>query len=283
MSTDLERRYDAAFPDVERTRATEIALDYAADTIAEAQRSRRNAWFAVAALIIVCGAQAAAIAVMLPLKDVVPYTILVDRQSGYMETVRGVELGALKDDAAVVNAALAQYVMQRETFDPADFNERYKRVALWSADGARTEYVGLYRAGAPGNVLAQMRPGTIVTVRVKNIEVLDASTARVRFDLTRRDPGAAPETTDWQALASFRFSGAPLRMEDRLINPLGFQVTAYRKDAEYQRAPEIAAPVAPPPPAPGAIKGLTAPAPSPTLPEQGAPEPAPRAAAGPTP
>lgn len=281
MSTDLERRYDAAFPDVERSRATEIALDYAADTIAEAQRSRRNAWIAVAALIIVCGAQAAAIAIMLPLKDVVPYTILVDRQTGYLETVRGVEVGELKDDAAIVNAAIAQYVLQRETFDPADFEERYKRVALWSTGQARNDYVNLYRAGAPGNLLSQMRPGATMTVRVKNIELLDATSARVRFDLARRDPGAAPELTDWQALVTFQFSGAPMRMEDRLINPLGFQVTSYRKDAEFQRAPETAppqdalratsvAPTAPPATAPATI-------------EAPPPAPAPRPEAGPTP
>jgi type IV secretion system protein VirB8 len=38
--------------------------------------------------------------------------------------------------------------------------------------------------------------------------------------------------SDWQAVVSFRFTGQPMRMEDRLLNPLGFQVTAYRRDAE---------------------------------------------------
>ncbi len=279
MSMELDRRYGGALPDVERAHAADLAeaLDFAEETVREAQRSRRNAWIAVAALIVICGAQAAAIALMLPLKDVVPYTIIVDRQTGYMETARGVELGPLKDDAAVVNAALAQYVLQRETFDPADFAERYKRVALWSADAARADYIAAYRAGAPGNVLSQMRPGTIVTARVKNIELIDAGSARVRFDLTRRDPGAAPETTDWQAIATFRFSGAPLRMEDRLINPLGFQVTGYRRDAEFQRAPET-------PAAPDAATPTATAAPTPEAPPPPAPAPAPAPAEiGPTP
>lgn len=236
-SMELDRRYvDAAPVDTAVVRAQAVAaLDFAEETVREAQTSRRHAWVVTAFLILICSAQAAAIAIMLPLKDVVPYTILVDKQTGYMETVRGVETGALKDDQAVVSSFLAQYVLQRETFDPADFEQRYRRVALWSTDQARTDYTDSYKSG-PASVLSTMRPGSTVTVRVKNIDVLTSTTARVRFDLTRRDPGLAPETRDWQAFVSFRFTGAPMRMEDRLINPLGFQVTSYRRDAEFVTA-----------------------------------------------
>jgi type IV secretion system protein VirB8 len=261
MTTDIDRRYPG-LPDYERASPTPLqpiaeALDFAEETVREAQRGRRWAWTITTILILICAAQAGAIALMLPLKDVVPYTIVVDRQTGYMETVRGLELGPLKDDAAVVHSALAQYVLQRETFDPADFEERYKRVALWSTGAAQQDYIASYAPGAPGSVLSDVRPGTIIAARVKNIEVLDQQTARVRFDLTRRDPGAAPVTADWQSLISFRFTGSPLRMEDRLINPLGFQVTSYRRDAEYA-APAVAE--APPPVAPAADdtnQGLT--------------------------
>lgn len=235
-SMELDRYVDSGATDVSVVRAQAVAaLDFAEETVREAQTSRRHAWVVTAMLIVICAAQAAAIAIMLPLKDVVPYTILVDRQTGYMETVRAVNTGALKDDEAVVSSFLAQYVLQRETFDPADFEARYKRVALWSADQARTDYIDSYRGG-PQSVLAGMRPGSTIAVRVKSIEVLSNTTARVRFDLTRSDPGMVPETRDYQTLATFRFTGAPMRMEDRLINPLGFQVTAYRRDAEFVTA-----------------------------------------------
>ncbi len=282
MSTDIDRRY-AGLPPTDAYRGghaveTTAALDFAEETVREAQGSRRRAWIVTVILIVICGAQAAAIAIMLPLKEVVPYTILVDKQTGYMETVRGIETGALQDDQAVVSSFLAQYVLQRETFDPADFDERYRRVALWSADDARNAYVQSYRAGGPDSILSGMRPGTLITTTVKHIEILTANTARVRFDLTRRDPGADPATADWQALISFRFTGAPMRMEDRLINPLGFQVTGYRRDGEW------AAPAAPALPPVADLKG-TAPdvaaAPSLTIPPPAsAPE---RTEIGPTP
>ena len=298
MSTDLDRRYTGLPPadDYRGGRSIEaaVALDFADEAVREAQTSRRHAWIVTALLIIICGAQAAAIAVMLPLKEVVPYTILVDRQTGYVETTRGVELGTLKDDHAVVESFLAQYVLQRETFDPADFDARYARVALWSADQARADYLASYKPGARESILSGVRPGTVIGATVKNIEVLTANTARVRYTLSRRDPGAAPVNADWQALITFRFTGAPMKMEDRLINPLGFQVTAYRRDGEWgtPAAPLPPAPLAAPTtaptiiatPAPAATQPRPQPRPIPTPPPRpaAAPHTAPHTAIGPT-
>jgi type IV secretion system protein VirB8 len=209
-----------------------VDLELAEDRARNAETGRRRAWVFAWILILVCAAQAAAIALMLPLKDVVPYTIMVDRQTGYVEVMRGIETGALKEDEALVHSMLAQYVLERETFDPADFKSRYERVALWSTDAARSDFIALYRPGAAGSVLDEMRAGVIVTATVKQIVLVDRTHAGVRFSLTRHEPGSEPVSSEWSALIGYRFTGAPMRMADRLINPLGFQVTSYRRDAE---------------------------------------------------
>lgn len=235
------------------------ALDFAEETVIEAQKSRRFAWIVASLLIVVCGAQAAAIAIMMPLKDLVPYTLVVDRQTGYMETARALQPGPLQDDEAVVTALVAQYVLQRETFDPADFKARYERVALWSGGAARADYVNALSRGA---LPEDLRPGSIVTTRIKSIEIIDGAGARVRFDATRRDPGAAPVTTEWQAHLGFRFTGAPMRMEDRIVNPLGFQVMSYRRDPEFVASA--------PPPAPVSAPAVSQPSAAPAPRRQGA-------------
>jgi type IV secretion system protein VirB8 len=127
---------------------------------------------------------------------------------------------------------LAQYVLARETFDPADFRERYERVALWSLGPARDQYVAQYQSGSADSILGDLRPGTTVKVVVKNIELLTDGTARVRFEAQRRDANAEPVSADWQTVVSFQFTGQPMKTEDRLLNPLGFQVTGYRRDSE---------------------------------------------------
>ncbi len=215
---------------------------WAMEALIQARNGRRAAWIVVCLLIVVVGAQAAAIAIMLPLKQVVPYTVTVDRQTGYVETARGVRLGDLKDDEAVVQSMLAQYVLARETFDPADFADRYQRVVLWSLDAARAAYVDAYKSDRSDSLLATMRPGTTIRTTVKAIDLLTPETARVRFETRRQDANSEPVRTDLQAVITFRFTGQPMRMEDRLMNPLGFQVTAYRRDAEAAPLVETPAP-----------------------------------------
>jgi type IV secretion system protein VirB8 len=229
----LERRRTQ----LDRYRRSEEVDDWVERALIQERRGRKAAWMIACLLIFVCCVQAAAIAIMLPLKEVVPYTVLVDKQTGYVETARGVQLGALAEDQAVVESMLAQYVLARETFDPADFKERYERVALWSLGPARDQYVGQYQSGSADSILNDVRPGTTVKVAVKNIELLTDGTARVRFETQRRDVNARPVTTDWQTVVSYRFTGAPMKNEDRLLNPLGFQVTGYRRDSEMIAAP----------------------------------------------
>jgi type IV secretion system protein VirB8 len=223
----LDRRYT----EVDRYRREEQE-DWVERALIQERRGRKAAWMIACLLIFVCCVQAAAIAIMLPLKEVVPYTVLVDKQTGYVETARGVQLGNLAEDQAIVESMLAQYVLARETFDPADFKERYERVALWSLGPARDQYVGQYQAGSADSILGDVRPGTTVKVAVKNIELLTDETARVRFETQRRDANAQPVSMDWQTIVSFRFTGQPMKTGDRLLNPLGFQVTGYRRDSE---------------------------------------------------
>jgi type IV secretion system protein VirB8 len=33
-------------------------------------------------------------------------------------------------------------------------------------------------------------------------------------------------------MIAYRWSGEPMKLEDRFVNPLGFQVTSYRRDPE---------------------------------------------------
>ena len=47
----------------------------------------------------------------------------------------------------------------------------------------------------------------------------------------------ARDWESWVAILSFRYTDAPMSVSDRLTNPLGFQVTRYRKDPEAR--PEL--------------------------------------------
>jgi type IV secretion system protein VirB8 len=209
------------------------AASWAADIHGALRASRRAAWIVAGAAGLVAVLEALALAALSPLKTVVPYTILVDRQTGYVQTVEGLKPGALSQDAAVTQSFLVQYVIARETFDAADLRENYRKVMLWSAQGAREAYRQDMLKTNPTSPLVVNTPTTIVQTVIKSVSLLTPTTALVRFETTRRDGGAGPaDVRNYVAVLAFRYTGAPMRMEDRFINPLGFQVVSYRRDAE---------------------------------------------------
>jgi len=228
------------------------AASWSADINGSLRASRRIAWIIAAAAAVIAVLEALALAALAPLKTVVPYTITVDRQTGYVETASSLKPGALTQDQAVTQSFLVQYVMARETFDASDLPQQYHKVMLWSAGEARDQYARLMQRSTPESPLNLYSPQSMVATTIKSVSMLSPTTALVRFDTTRTDPGSTTASRQsWAAVLAFRYSNAPLSMADRFVNPLGFQVTRYRRDAE------TIAPSAIPVAAPGSIGAST--------------------------
>lgn len=217
------------------------AADWSHDRTVAMERSARTAWIVAGIAALVALAEAIALIVLTPLKTVVPYTLLVDRQTGYVEALQPLERSTISPDRALVRSFLVQYVIARESFDIDQLQGSYRKVALWSADDARRRYIAESQASNPLSPLSSLPRRALVNVQVRSVSSLSADSALVRFTTIRSDPGAQAEAPQhWAALVKFRFSGAEMTAEDRLTNPLGFQVTRYRRDAET--LPERAAP-----------------------------------------
>lgn len=249
----------------------ERAESWAVSSQESSARSRRIAWIVAGTAAGIAMLEAVALAMLMPLKTVQPITLLVDRQTGFVQALDPVHPRRIAADEALTQSFLAQYVSAREGFDRATVSADYRRVALWSAGRAQSGYLAEMPAANPASPLRRYPPGTIVTVRVKSVSKLSESTALVRFDTLRQDlNGYVDSGQPWISVIRYRYVDAPMQLQDRLINPLGFQVIGYRRDAE---APRLAATVdpawgAPPPAQPlslgntgaGPVQGNSAPA-----------------------
>jgi type IV secretion system protein VirB8 len=170
---------------------------------------------------------------LIPLKTVQPYVLTVDKQTGAVEAATTVASGRLTQNEAVIQAQLANYVRVRETFDASDLAENYRRVQLMSSPDVRNAYVAQMAATNPTSPLRALSPGDTVAVRIKSVSLTGSGSALVRYDLDRTVAGGrGVSSAPYVSAISFGFSGKPLRAADRFENPLGFQVTRYRRDAE---------------------------------------------------
>ncbi|MFA5990601.1 MAG: VirB8/TrbF family protein [Sphingomonas sp.] len=235
--TDQPRVDSDATP---RTSYYALAESWAADRRDGLRRSRTIAWTVAGIAIGIAALEAVALAALAPLKTVVPYTLLVDRNTGFAQALKGTEIDQIAPDAALTQSLLAQYVVARESFDISSISSQYRKVALWSADTARRRYLALIPPSNPESPLSRLPRTSVVVTTIRSVSPLSANTALVRFETRRIDQGQeAGASTASVAIISYRFARLPWSIEDRLVNPLGFQVTKYRVD---QEAPPAVAP-----------------------------------------
>ena len=214
--------------------------------------SRRIAWWVAGGAALIAVLEAGALILLTPLKTVEPYTLLVDRTTGYVQALKPLDPAKIAPDTALTQSFLVQYVIAREGFDVTTVNANYRKVALFSADRARTSYLSQMQVSNAASPLVALPRGTVIDTRVKSVSPVGKDVALVRFDTVRTDPsGQAQPPQPWIAMIRYRWSGEPMTLADRFVNPLGFQVTAYRRDPEA-----LVANAAPPPAAPAVAPQL---------------------------
>ena len=221
------------------------AESWADDRARDGARAQRIAWIVAAIAGGVALLEAVAIVFMLPLKQIEPYAVLVDKQTGYVQSLNLSENQTIVPDAALVRSMLAQYVIAREGFEINSLKENYRRVALWSAGDARSQYIAATQASNPASPLATLPRQAVISVEIRSLSAIGPDTALVRYATLRTDPGGLPvQQGIWAAVIKYRFSAADMSAASRLTNPLGFQVLRYDRSAELP--PGAGAPLAAP-------------------------------------
>ncbi|WP_168454859.1 virB8 family protein [Sphingopyxis microcysteis] len=212
--------------------------------------SRRTAWWVAGAASVIAVCEALALVFLTPLKTVEPYTLLVDRQTGFVQPLKPLEPQAISRERALTQSFLVQYVIAREGFDINSMQRDYQKVALWSDGAARNSYLSEVQVSSPDSPLVRLPRSSLIDVQVKSVTPMSDDSAMVRFDTQRRDAGGqAGPAQPWVAIVRYGYSGEPMSVADRMINPLGFKVTSYRKSAEAIAAPAPATAVVEPAPA----------------------------------
>ncbi|MDP9573831.1 UNVERIFIED_ORG: type IV secretion system protein VirB8 [Agrobacterium larrymoorei] len=194
----------------------------------------RGVWRTVAVLLA-----AALIAMVgllwatLPLRTFDVVVLEVDRTTGYVEASRPLrEAGNLTQNEAVTRANIVRFLRARETYDPKSLRDNFDLASLYSTGKAADDLANTFSGANPNNPVKLYGADTIVSVAVKSIIFLNEQTAAVRFSTTRTSRGASTETRHWVANVRFRYTSEPMRNDWRFDNPLGFQVTEYRRDQE---------------------------------------------------
>ena len=202
------------------------------DYLEELVRSRRAAWRVAAGAAVLVAAALAALVALVPLKRVEAFVLRVDNATGAVDLVTTLRDGQASYGEVVDRYFLNKYVLARESYDYETLQTAYDTTALMSSGEVQREYAGLFDGPkARDKVLANR---VRIVVKVRSIAPgTTRNTAVVRF-MTRvaHADGTSEAEESLVATIGFRYVGGAMHEQDRLVNPLGFQVTSYRVDPE---------------------------------------------------
>ncbi|MEO0419745.1 MAG: VirB8/TrbF family protein [Pseudomonadota bacterium] len=210
-----------------------IAASWATSVTDDLKRSNRRAWIVAIIAALVALLEALALVFLIPLKTVEPYTLLVDRQTGNVETLAPLDAQVVAPDTALTRSFLVQYVTARESFSSETLQDDYRKVSLWSDQTVAQRYQNRMAASNSQSPLSYLQRGSSIRTEVKSVSAIGDDRSMIRFATSVVDPrGRRQEPQHWVAIVGYTFSSAGMSESDRYINPLGFQVTFYRRDPE---------------------------------------------------
>jgi len=221
-----------AMRSAELERYLEEARGLERDYLDELVRSKRAAWRVTTALAALLALSLVALVATLPLKRVEGFVLRVDNATGAVDVVTTLKDRQVTYGEVVDRYFVNKYVLNRESYDYETVQTAYDTTLLLSGAEVQREYATLFEGEKARDKVLSNRAR--IVVKVRSITPGSSShTALVRFTTTlARENGQSDAEQSFVATIGYRYLGAPMHEEDRLVNPLGFLVTSYRVDPE---------------------------------------------------
>ncbi|WP_133406845.1 virB8 family protein [Parashewanella tropica] len=218
------------------------ARSWDAETSVAIKKSEQRAWRCCALLTLIAIMQGVGLLCLLPLKTIEPFVIRVDNNTGLVDVVSTLaSQGQIKLKAQEVMDKywLTQYLEHRESYQWDTRTYDRNLIGIMSSEPVQQEYaaatdpktnsqapIKLYQQSAQVRVNIQ----AISFIASNKVNGEQHKTALVRYSKQELQQGEQHPITHWVATITFTYRNSPMKLVDRRLNPLGFQVLSYRND-----------------------------------------------------
>jgi type IV secretion system protein VirB8 len=154
-------------------------------------------------------------------KSLEPYVIEVEQKTGVATVVDQLTSQQFTGDQMIRKFFINEFVHAASGYDPKSYRKDAEKVRLYSAAGIYSEYRNRINP-------RQLGTDAQIEVRIKSVQFTDSNTAQIRVVQQVMTEDASAGTKDLVITMGFYFAPEMnLSMEERFINPLGFQVNKY--------------------------------------------------------
>lgn len=209
-------------------------LSWEYDVVLQERRSRVLAWrvamFAGGVAIL----SLATLALILPLKTVVPYVVKVDDVTGDASIIQSAASFVKSSD---INDKhwLKRYVIARARYDYYLLQADVDAVRNFSAENVQRDY--LEQFSEPAKIQDKYKDQVKIVPEILSITITRPGYATVRYQVSTTDRRRSETPFVQRKIATIAYSydakrtGASPQMID---NPLGFTVTGYQTETEFE-------------------------------------------------
>jgi len=170
-----------------------------------------------------------AVAALAPLKQSDAYVIRVNDVTGQVQVMRPLTQESLPQSEAITKYFVAKYVTAREGYMRSRAEDDYVTVSKLSNKRVHRHYHAAFTPDNPKSPINVYKDRVVVKIDIENISFLSNNTAYVPITRSLQFDSRTIEKQEAVTL-DFRYVLNPKKEKDRLINPMGFEVSSYRVD-----------------------------------------------------
>lgn len=182
---------------------------------------------------------------MAPLKSVEPYLLTIDEKTGYTQKVEPVSRNQYASNEAIDRYFLSKYVHAREAYSSTLLKYNTNVVRVMSSQNVFYRYRPTIDPGVSTSLPAVLKALGGREVRIRSISYIQnpviagsaATTptkiAQVRFIVIDTFSNNTMPPENLVATITFEYASLDLNEQEQLMNPLGFTVTAYQVQKEF--------------------------------------------------
>jgi type IV secretion system protein VirB8 len=154
-------------------------------------------------------------------KSLEPYVIEVEEKTGIATVVDQLTAQNFTGDQMIRKYFINAFIHAASGYEPKTYKQDVEKVRLFSVPGVYSDFRNRINA-------RELGPDSHIDVRIKSVQFTDGNNAQIRIMRQISDGSSDVKIKD--EIITFGFYFVPemnLTMEERLINPLGFQVNKY--------------------------------------------------------
>ncbi|WP_150137770.1 virB8 family protein [Candidatus Enterovibrio escicola] len=215
------------------------ALDFETLKSVMAAKSEQRAWIITKTACVLTTLSWLALVLLIPLKTVEPYVVTVDKNSGQTQVVSVLnqKTETMTEQEAIDRYWLSNYIRWREVYDWYTLQSDYNNTTAFSSPNVQAEYASIYEGDNARDTIWGKK--IKATVKILSIVPDDQDQiATIRFEKTIKnvEEKGIGKTSVWVATITSRYiPDKALTEQERLVNPLAFEVTSYRVFPELVR------------------------------------------------